>query len=60
MKFVATYTTCAQVGENSWQEYKMSKVFDYVQPLSDVMMWLESLGVKEPNLSCVELSDLIE
>lgn len=60
MKFVATYTTCAQVGENSWQEYKRSKVFDYVQPLSDVMMWLESLGVKEPNLSCITLSDLVD
>ena len=61
MKFVATYTSCYQASEISWQEYKISKVFDYDQSLSDVMDWLkDSMKVQYPNLSDISLSDLVE
>jgi hypothetical protein len=60
MKFVATIKGCGQVGENSYQDYAVSKVFEYSQPLNDVMTWLVSQGYKNPNITDVTLSHLHE
>lgn len=60
-KFVATYTDCVQIGEFSFQDYTISKVFDYSQSLQDVMFWLEhTVKVENPTLNNVKLSHLYE
>lgn len=60
MKFVATYTSCVQIGIDTFTDNSVSKVFDYQAPMQDVMDWLGSLGVKNPTLSDVRLSELME
>lgn len=60
MKFVATYTSCVQVGIDTFTDKSVSKVFDYSAPMQNVMDWLESIGVKNPTLSDVRLSELME
>lgn len=60
MKFVATYTSCVQVGMDTFTDHGISKVFDYQAPMQDVMDWLGSIGVKNPTLSDVRLSELME
>lgn len=60
-KFVVTYTDYVQVGEFSFQDYTISKVFDYAQSLQDVMSWLEhTVKVENPTLNSVKLSHLYE
>lgn len=60
MKFVATYTSCVQVGIDTFTDKSVSRVFDYQAPMQDVMDWLGSIGVRNPTLSDVRLSELME
>lgn len=60
MKFVATYTSCVQIGIDTFTDNSISKVFDYSKSIQDVMDWLSSIGVKNPTLSDVRLSELME
>lgn len=60
MKFVATYTSCVQVGIDTFNDKSVSKVFDYSKSMQDVMDWLGSIGVKNPTLPDVRLSELME
>lgn len=59
MKFVATYTSCVQVGIDTFTDKSVSRVFDYQASMQDVMDWLSSIGVKNPTLSDVRLSELM-
>ena len=40
MKFVATFTTYEQVSEDTFNTVRNSAVFDYCQPIGDVIAWL--------------------
>lgn len=60
MKFVATYTSCVQVGIDTFTDKSVSKVFDYSKSMQDAMDWLTSIGVKNPTLLDVRLSELME
>lgn len=60
MKFVATYTSCVQVGIDTFTDKNVSKVFDYSKSMQDIMDWLTSIGVNNPTLSDVRLSEIME
>lgn len=59
-KFVATYSQAVQIGEYEFGQVRTSKVFNYTDSLSEVMDWLEYIGVKEPTLNSVDISELDE
>lgn len=59
-RFVATYSQAVQVGEYEFRQVRVSKVFNYTDSISEVMDWLEFIGVKEPTLNSVDISELCE
>lgn len=59
-RFAATYSEAVQIGESEWQQVRTTKVFCYSDSLELVMSWLASLGVKNPSLSSVTLSEVDE
>lgn len=58
MKFVATITSCIQVGPNDFDTQRYSKVFDYSESMSDVMAWATTLYCGEHTVNSVVLSHL--
>ena len=60
MKFAATYKSFGQVGENSYQDYAVTKVFHYTQTLEDVMTWLKSCNFENPTINDVQISHVVE
>ena len=58
MKFVATITSCIQVGPNDFDTQRYSKVFDYSESMSDVMAWATTLYCGELTINSVVLSHL--
>ena len=59
MKFVATFTTYKQVSEDAFNTVRHSAVFDYCQPISDVIAWL-SVYKKNATINDVAISHLDE
>ena len=59
MKFVATFTTYEQVSEDTFNTVRHSAVFDYQQPISDVIAWLSAYK-KNPTMNDVVISHLDE
>lgn len=60
MKFAATYIKCVQIGEYEYHQVRTTRVFDYSHSISDVMDWLVSIGVKNPHITSVIISDVSE
>lgn len=58
MKFVATITSCIQVGQNDFDTQRHSKVFDYSESMSDVMAWATTLYCAEHTVNSIVLSHL--
>ncbi len=59
MKFVATITNCVQVGPDDYETRRDSKVFDYSESFSDVMLWA-SIYTKNPTINSIVISDFDE
>jgi hypothetical protein len=59
MKFVATFTTYEQVSEDTFNTVRNSAVFDYCQPIGDVIAWLGAYK-KNPTINDVVISHLDE
>ena len=59
-KFAATYSEPVQIGENEFLQVRTTKVFCYSESINSIMSWLESLGVKEPGITSVAISDVSE
>lgn len=59
-RFVATYSQAVQIGEYEFRQVKTSRVFNYSDSFNDVMGWLKCIGVKEPTLSSVDISEMDE
>lgn len=59
-KFAATYSECVQVGEYEFKQIHLTKVFSYENSISEVVDWLKSLNVKNPDLNSVTLSEVCE
>ena len=59
MKFVATFTTYKQVSEDAFNTVRHSAVFDYCQPIGDVIAWLSAYK-KNPTINDVVISHLDE
>ena len=59
-RFVATYSQAVQIGEYEFRQVRTSRVFNYSDSFSVVMGWLEHIGVKEPALSDVDISEVSE
>ena len=60
MKFVATITSCIQVGPNDFETRRDSKVFDYSASMLDVTKWASTLYSVDHNVNSVVLSHLDE
>ena len=56
MKFIATVTSCVQVGPNDYETQRYSKVFDYSESMNDVMAWCSSVYHGDHNVNSVVLS----
>lgn len=59
-KFAATYSECVQIGIDEFNQVRTTKVFSYSDSIQDVMGWLLSIGVKEPHITSVVISDVSE
>lgn len=59
MKFVATFTTYEQVSEDTFNTVRNSAVFDYCQPISDVIEWV-GVYKKNATINDVTISHLDE
>jgi hypothetical protein len=59
VKFVATFTTYEQVAEDAFNTVRNSAVFDYCQPIGDVITWLSAYK-KNPTINDVTISHLDE
>ena len=57
-KFAATYSTTVQISYDDFTVHRTTKVFDNSQSMQDVLDWVESLGVRNPDINSVILSDL--
>jgi len=60
MNFIATYKQCVQIGPDDFKMQSTSKKFTYDNTFSDVILWLQSIGVKKPVITMVEFSDLCD
>ena len=59
-KFAATYSEAVQIGEYDYKQVRTTKVFSYNDSFLRVVEWLESIGVKEPNINSVDISEVEE
>ena len=59
-KFAATYSEAVQIGENEYKQVRTTKVFSYRDSFLKVIEWLESIGVKGPNINSVDISEVTE
>lgn len=59
-KFAATYSEAVQIGEHEFKQVKTTKMFSYGDSFLKVIEWLESIGVKEPDINSVEISGVDE
>lgn len=59
-KFAATYSEAVQIGEHEFKQVKTTKVFSYRDSFLKVIEWLESIGVKNPDINSVEISGVDE
>lgn len=59
-KFAATYSEPFQVGEHEHRQIRMTKVFSYRDSFLKVIEWLKSIGVKNPNINSVDISEVDE
>lgn len=59
-KFAATYSVAVQIGEYEYKQIRTTKVFSYEDSILKVVEWLESIGVKNPDINSVEISGVDE
>ena len=59
-KFAATYSECVQIGEYEYKQLRTTKVFSYGDSFLNVIDWLKSIGVKNPSVSSVDISEVSE
>jgi len=59
-KFAATYSEAVQIGEFEFKQIRTTKVFSYRDSILGIMEWLESIGVKNPDINSVEISGVDE
>ena len=60
MKFAATYTTCEQISPDDFNTVRVTKIFDISQSVQEVLEWVKSLGVRDPDINSVDFSALAE
>lgn len=59
-KFAATYSEAVQIGEYEFKQIRTTKIFSYRDSVLKVIEWLESIGVKNPDINSVEISEVDE
>ena len=59
-KFAATYSEAVQIGEYEYKQLRTTKVFSYEDSFLKVIEWLESIGVKDPDINSVDISGVDE
>lgn len=57
-RFAATYSDVVQIGENEYKQVRTTKVFSYRDSFLKVIEWLKSIGVKDPNVNSVDISEV--
>lgn len=57
-QFAATYSEAVQIGQDEWAQVRTTKVFYYSDSFELVMDWLREMGVKNPTISSVVISDV--
>ncbi len=55
-KFAATYTETVQVSYDDFKLVRTTKIFDNSQSMQDVLIWVESLGHRNPDITDVIFS----
>lgn len=58
--FAATYSECVQIGECEYKQIHLTKVFSYDKSISEIIDWLKSLNVKNPDINSVTISEVCE
>ena len=59
-KFAATYSEAVQIGEYEYKQIRTTKVFSYRDSILNVIDWLKSIGVKNPSINSVDISEVSE
>jgi hypothetical protein len=59
-KFAATYSEAVQIGEYEYKQLRTTKVFSYSDSFLNVIDWLKSIGVKNPSINSVDISEVSE
>jgi hypothetical protein len=54
---VATIQICIQIGENDFKQHRESRVFSTHRTIKDLLNWAESSGIKNPQMSDLQISE---
>ena len=57
MKVCAIVNKCVQVGPEDWKMKPTTRIFDTSRPISDVLEWVEAMGIKNPTCNDFVLAD---
>lgn len=55
-RFVATFARAVQIGPDDWKMDRSSRIFSINCTMRDVLKWLKTLGVTNPNCNDVTFS----
>ena len=56
--FVATIRAPVQISPDDWEVRSTSRVFHMGASMRDILLWVESLGIKQPTVSSIAFSEL--
>jgi hypothetical protein len=54
--FVVTHSQAVQIGEYEWKQHHHSHVFSMNTTMKEIMNWLKMLGVENPTVNDITLS----
>jgi hypothetical protein len=60
MKIAVTYTSCVQVGVESYRDNHVTKIFSFDDSFANILQWAKSIGVRDPKLGDFIISEVLE
>ena len=57
-KFCAIIQKAVQVGPEDWEMCRTVKIFDIGTPISTVLVWVRSTGIKDPTVNSFKLGEV--
>lgn len=59
-RIAVTYTSCVQVGVESYRDKSITRIFPTHEAIEDIFIWAKAMGVQNPRINDFIFSDVVD